>query len=312
MKFGIHYINLEHEKERNEQTQKMLSKFDEPCNRFPGIYGKDISDNDTISELGKILCSPKMIGCGLSHIELAKKLLDSENDFELIFEDDIVITDISGESLSKYVISEVSKISEPWDIIKFHNIGIKGLCGSTAAYALSKSGIKKLAKQKLHFHIDIIINNGYDLFVVENDIFTTQDQTNMYSNTLFDLELFGQKMGWYFNQDFIGQKLKFGNTCIMMLFILLLCIIYKTPEIFNATLIIAFSFLVYMFKLCNIMKIPKTYNMGIIQYVTFVFAYVIIQLSGNANHVSHITVSEYVLYFTIFILLIHLLHKHSA
>ena len=315
MKFDIHYINLDHEEERKNNTYwNLVLKFkDHEPKRFKGIYGKDVSNNEMLSSLGSYLCSHKMIGCGLSHIELAKTLVDSENDFNLIFEDDIMILGDPSMNVEEYIISEIERINletqNSWDIIKFHNIGIIGFTGSTAAYAISKSGAKKLSKQKLHFHIDVLMNNGYDLHVIDNKIFNTDDQFKKYNNPLYNLKLFNQKFGWYMNQDVVSDKLKAIHVMISIIFVFFLCFFYKTFEIFTAYFVILLSFIIYIFKLSNILQIPKTYNIGIIQYVTFVFAYTIIQMSKKSHHSLS---SEYVLYFTIFILCIHLLHKHSS
>ena len=317
MKFDIHYINLDHDKERNDQTLLNLStnfKGKDPI-RFPGIYGKDVSNSEIVSNLGKHVCSHKMIGCGLSHIELAKTLINTENDFNLIFEDDIILLDSSNIDMNDYIISEIDKINKEtnnhWDIIKFHNIGSKTFSGSTAAYALSKSGAEKLSKQKLHSHIDIIMNNGYDLYIVDNNIFRTDDQSMIYGNSIYNIEFFNQKLGWYMKQDIIRNKINALYITIITFIILCLCIYFKTPEIFTAYIIIIFAYILFIFKMCNIISIPKAYNIGIIQYVTFVFAYAIIQIMSKDSRKKYSITSEYVIYFTIFILCIHMFHKHA-
>ena len=318
MKLDIHYINLDHDKERNDRTHLNLStsfKGKEPI-RFPGIYGKDISNSETLSSLGKHVCSHKMIGCGISHIELAKTLVDSENDFNLIFEDDILILNNSNIDMNEYVISEIEKVNKEtnnkWDIVKFHNIGTKGFSGSTAGYALSKTGAEKLSKQMLHFHIDIIMNNGYDLYVVENDIFKTNGQSKMYNNSIYNIKILDQRVGWYLNKDCIYNNIKTKHLILITFIIFCLSIYFKSFEIFTAYLIIIISFVLFMFKMCNIINIPKAYNIGIIQYVTFVFAYTIIQIMSKDSRKKHSITSEYVIYFTIFILCIHMFHKHAS
>lgn len=64
--------------------------------------------------------------------------------------------------------------------------------------------------------------------------------------------------------------------------------------------------------MCNIMNIPKAYNIGIIQYLTFVFAYTIIQIIAKGSSKNHSITAEYIIYFTIFILCIHLFHKYAT
>ena len=97
-----YYINLKKDTSRNRDDIKQLSKINDiHINRFEAIDGKSIMENldkynENLSSFIKILGTPKIIGCGLSHIILAKQILknnDNKNNYYLICEDDVIINE---------------------------------------------------------------------------------------------------------------------------------------------------------------------------------------------------------------------------
>ena len=194
-----YYINLKKDTSRNKDVVKQLSKINDiQINRFEAIDGKSIMKkldiyNDNLSNFTKLLGTPKIIGCGLSHILLAKQILKSHGDnknYYLICEDDIIINDSYTGNVSNFLketVNNINNIDENWDIIKLHSITFKLfdkqiVQGSAACYLVSLNGLKKLSKMNLQYHIDIQINNGFNVHDVENDIFHTLDNNVIYGN----------------------------------------------------------------------------------------------------------------------------------
>ena len=89
----IHCIN---NNERFENIKKMETKLEKKINIFSGIIGKNVDltkinmyDNNLILKYKPTYIGE--IGCYLSHYMLFKNLLFSNNDYTVIFEDDLTI-----------------------------------------------------------------------------------------------------------------------------------------------------------------------------------------------------------------------------
>lgn len=278
-----YFINLESDILRKEKTINELSKIKGiKINRFDAINGiKEKSSgkyDNYISNISKIICTPKIIGCGLSHIMLANKLhSELKDDFAIVFEDDIKIDDTNETDIRSKLISiveDVSNIDKEWDIIKLIDINSHIVHGSAAAYIISKRGINKLKNMKLQYHIDIQINNGFNVHYMNNNIFTTHDNDIQYKNPLLNYKLFDQKIGWYLNQDFISifkTNIKFKHLFIFLFIITIYSLYEKSYSILSWIIIILISFSFYIVKLSNTMTMPYIHHFLILQTVIVTF-----------------------------------------
>ena len=80
----VYVINLTKDIERLEKINKHLKYLNIEFERFPAVYGKDL--NPTLYPW-----SPRgQLGCSLSHINVAKKFLETTDPFCLVIEDDAV------------------------------------------------------------------------------------------------------------------------------------------------------------------------------------------------------------------------------
>ena len=132
--------------------------------RFRGVdskLGEHVGYSDHLTQNCKDFCPTGVIGCGLSHILLAKQLYEGGSQLVLVLEDDAypLVAD-----LNKEIQKIISETPSDWDIIKLHcdfcqndsneiNNNINE--GSAAAYLVNKSGLEKLSNMKLNFHIDL-------------------------------------------------------------------------------------------------------------------------------------------------------------
>ena len=92
---NIFIINLEKNKYNYIRTLNELAKCkynNKYIHKYNGINEKNINlYKQNIHPFCKVLCTNKMIGIGLSHINLCKKLLKKKLKYALILEDDIKI-----------------------------------------------------------------------------------------------------------------------------------------------------------------------------------------------------------------------------
>jgi len=163
--------------------------------RFDAIHGTSIVNNDPelvnkhVNKFCKYFCPRAVIGCGMSHVLVAKYFLENDpNDFCLILEDDVkpLFTDLNSEVNRCVNMMAQQELDTQWDIIKVYCHGICSydeesitipsnlLTSSTAAYILSKTGAKKIANLKVAWHIDKQFGAGdLNVFLSTHPLFTS-------------------------------------------------------------------------------------------------------------------------------------------
>jgi glycosyl transferase family 25 len=181
---NIWVINLDKSKDRLEKISNNLKSLGLKYNRFSAINGKNITE-EKIKQITNIycktlLCNYGIVGCASSHIELWKKLVNSNSEYYVILEDDVLLNKTSVDIIKKLE-NKLSEYNIDWLSLYCVNIG----CGisknefeideykfgkpffplQTAAYILTKNGAKQLLKNidKISYHIDfdIAIKNFY-------------------------------------------------------------------------------------------------------------------------------------------------------
>ena len=108
--FPSFVINLDSQPERYQQFKERFSQTDlKDIKRITGCDGKQNRYNPIVNPYAQPFLTDKMIGCGLAHIKLAKRIVDLNSPFALVFEDDVVplrkdiihvMFDIQGVSVS--------------------------------------------------------------------------------------------------------------------------------------------------------------------------------------------------------------------
>ena len=180
----IYYINMDKDKDRNENMKINLEKYSSNFKRISAINGKKISDlrGDEIDGIKfKVPKNRKRptrneMGCLLSHIKTIEQIEKDNNDIAIIFEDDIEFTYI--DKWDDTIENIIKNAPSDWSIIKLHTnnyrfteILIKSYNRdkkyyegypvrenySTAAYIINKKTIE-LLKQNI---IIPILMNGY-------------------------------------------------------------------------------------------------------------------------------------------------------
>jgi len=94
VKITAHYINMDRRKDRKEKVEKEFIRENFECKRYSAFDGSTITKNDKVCDLfegNKFNYRRGIMGAALSHIGLWKKLVESDDDYFLIFEDDITL-----------------------------------------------------------------------------------------------------------------------------------------------------------------------------------------------------------------------------
>jgi len=208
----IFIINLDKDIDRYENCKKQLSKYNiNNYERFPGIDGSILTEKERkniTTDIGNILASPSMIGCGMSHINLWKKIVREGINKALILEDDFILKD---NFLYKFN-NTFKNSPEKYDIIFmtdniFHNKNIKFMninkyfykqifISQTLAYIITIEGAKKILDNinKITHHIDIelcllaLYNNNINIIsMTEPLVYQTYDTSNNINEYNFPL-----------------------------------------------------------------------------------------------------------------------------
>jgi hypothetical protein len=118
-RFLTFLINLDRAEDRLASMVDQLDALEMPFERISAVDGKALQlVAQTYDEAGYRrrhgrLTNPGEVGCYLSHVECARRLLDSSHEFALVLEDDLVLPD----NLS-VVIDEALAEHSHWDVLR--------------------------------------------------------------------------------------------------------------------------------------------------------------------------------------------------
>jgi glycosyl transferase family 25 len=208
----IFIINLDKDIERYENCKKQLAKYNiTNAERFPGVDGSKLTvkeRKDATTDIGNIMASPSMIGCGMSHINLWKKIIREGINKALILEDDFILKDnfiykfnkAYNQSPKNYDMIFLTDNLIHNKNIKFKNINQhfykQVFISQTLAYVITMEGAKKLLDNinKITNHIDIelcllaLYNNDINIIsMTEPLIYQTYDTSNNTNDCNFPL-----------------------------------------------------------------------------------------------------------------------------
>ena len=166
-----------------------------------------------------------VIGCALSHILCAKYIDESYiNDYEyfLIMEDDAFPVYDKEEfyNLLNKNLKEIEVLDKNWDIIQLHSdaffptndtYATHYICGSTAAYLISRRGIEKTLDRKVYSHADFIQHNflKFNKYRVKSNLFWTDEKNSVNrfvsgkNYSFYNLSLYAKTMLVEFINKFI-------------------------------------------------------------------------------------------------------------
>jgi len=191
-------INLDKSIKNFHYQKPILENIGLDIERFKGINAinnEHLEYKNYIHNLA-IHFSPKgVIGCGLSHILLCEKIKNLDLDMALIMEDDAfpLFDKTNFNNILTKTINDITILDKDWDIIQLHSDAplpthetyfTHALCGSTAAYLISKKGAIKMSKEKVFWHIDVYtsVNNNFKKYRSKYNLFWTQENFSLNRN----------------------------------------------------------------------------------------------------------------------------------
>ena len=128
-------------------------------------------------------CPKSVIGCGLSHILLARHIYYTGASIAIIMEDDAFpIVENINEEIQKVI----SEVPDDWQIIKMHcdshckngtNL-IDTIVGSAAAYLINRRGMEIMMNTRVEKHIDIQQLDILKIYKTSTNLFRTDESSS--------------------------------------------------------------------------------------------------------------------------------------
>jgi glycosyl transferase family 25 len=271
---NIWIINLDKSKDRMDKIKKNFEEHKIKFNRFSAIYGKNVSDeymDKNVSFICKnFLCNYGLIGCAASHKTLWKQLINSKENFYIIFEDDIKLTEKSFEIIKKiipYLNSEdidylnlncitygcgIQKTIFSIDEYKF---GKPRMPLQTGSYIITKKGANKLLNyiSNTSYHVDfeiLFVNffSNFNYYASDISIVNlTNDETTIGTSGKTLTSIFLK----FLNYDFLAWSLNaplftiylFYEINILVILLLLLLLLMLNNKYLHSNIIFWFVIL---------------------------------------------------------------------
>lgn len=169
----IFIINLDKDADRYQECLKQIHKYNiTNYERFPAVNGAILTEKEKknlTTDIGNIIASKSMIGCGTSHINIWKRIIKEGINKTLVLEDDFIFKDNFINKFNHYY----KYCPENYDILyltdnPLHNKNIKIkdindyyykqlLVSQTVGYIISIEGARKILNHinKITYHIDV-------------------------------------------------------------------------------------------------------------------------------------------------------------
>ena len=183
---NVYLINMDKSKERLEKMQLQLPILGRNYTRIKAIDGKELTKDEideNCTSLCSNFCTKSMIGCFLSHKKAWQTMIDNNDNYAMVMEDDCELVDTFQEDL-KEVMNALSKID--WD---FLYVGCSGICNTNTdacifvpdypvgfhCYIINNNGARKLLKylDKVDNHVDVsflLKSNLFNVYACSKDL----------------------------------------------------------------------------------------------------------------------------------------------
>jgi GR25 family glycosyltransferase involved in LPS biosynthesis len=235
----IFFINLDRSKDRLEKCFIQGKKYNLQLERFPAIEGAKITrkqKKDVHPICQYFLCTNGMIGCGLSHFYILKKIVEEKIQTSIIMEDDFIWREDTTEKLQtlKNFHKGIVKLSciGPFCGFGTSEPQLAPLALGNAAYLIRYEHAKELYEkiENVKYHIDLqysfvsklhsIPMYYFDCIDVEGiDDSTLGSHRKTFLNASLPLH---QDIQWFLNEPFVAPM---GYGIHLFLFISFLLII---------------------------------------------------------------------------------------
>jgi len=195
LQIPLYIINLDRSPDRYKLVSQAAKEAGIPFRRIAAIEGRKIDvktcklvdEKAFLRQHGKTILAGE-VGCYLSHLEALDRIINGQDDYAIIVEDDVAFAEDFVET-----VNQIIGLSG-WDIVKFVNhrnrlfhpcyalengykLGrcLHGPLGSSAGYIVTKTGAallkEKLAPMTLPFDVALERGwSGFEFFVLNHDI----------------------------------------------------------------------------------------------------------------------------------------------
>jgi glycosyl transferase, family 25 len=181
---------------RMEAMHKQCRDLGIECMKVPGVRGTKLSWKDmdqTASVACQWACTPSMVGCGASHIQIWKRVVSENMEYALVLEDDAVL----DPSFKKDTLHALAIVPKEYHILLLGcfmcdastqhmfsrpttskaSPGLRSIShfGGTHAYIVSNAGARHLlgaSKGKVSYHIDTQMSSsrGIKIYALDTDV----------------------------------------------------------------------------------------------------------------------------------------------
>jgi len=202
LKIEYYVIHMNSSIERKSNILEMEKKLNKKINIFDAIDGnkiKNINDynvNYTFNTQNK-----NEIGCYLSHFCLIKQLLNSDNNYTIIFEDDfnIVVDDLHG-----IIINIISLLNNDFDVV---------FLGTFFTYLFNNTNINNIYKPKKHLiGAQALLINNKNINKIYNEL---KNFSNLIDWKYMELHKTNKLNIYVINPSLVIQNKNFKSTIII-------------------------------------------------------------------------------------------------
>lgn len=116
---NTYVINLDTSKDRLDAIKQQLSKQNIQFTRIPAINGKKLTQEEirlNCTPFAQMFCPRNIIGCAMSHKKVWQKIIDNNDRYAIVFEDDCKIAKNFKKKLNR-CLNELFENDKDWDFL---------------------------------------------------------------------------------------------------------------------------------------------------------------------------------------------------
>lgn len=184
----VYFINLDRSKDRLKLINKYSKEADLKINRFQAFDGAKLNFDQLFKKkifTDFIYKSRKgMIGCTYSHIKLWEQIMQEDNQYVLILEDDVIIPKDFWFQFKRFI----HQVPKNWDLLYLGASNIKGkkINQNVIKPIYGGAGLTNVGAYAMLFKKQSIINIHKEMIPVNNDFDVyIRDKYNKKSNIFY-------------------------------------------------------------------------------------------------------------------------------
>lgn len=116
---NVYVINLDKSTDRLKSIKKQLDKQNLKFTRIPAVNGKLLTEEEiknNCTPFAQLFCPRNIIGCAMSHKSVWQKIIDNDDKYAIVLEDDCKLVKNFKDKLT-ICVDELSNIDPEWDFL---------------------------------------------------------------------------------------------------------------------------------------------------------------------------------------------------